>query len=165
MSIQALTDAFEIRTWKVGTLYVLSRNLALHVLSSPGANIYHIYRESPMQTHSDTFDALLVACQELLPRLQSRFAAYQKENFPERSPEFFCLELCGEVGELANLEKKQWKGMVVKHEQFADEAADALIALVNYTNARGIDLGSAVKTKLGIIEQQRHHNSAEKTRP
>lgn len=55
--------------------------------------------------------------------------------------------------------------MVVKHEQFADEAADALIALVNYTNARGIDLGSAVKTKLGIIEQQRHHNSAEKTRP
>lgn len=116
-----------------------------------------------MQKQIDTFGTLIVACQELLPRLQSRFAAYQKEHFPERTPEFFCLELCGEVGELANAEKKQWKGIEVNQEKFADEAADVLIALINYANARGIDLGIAVRTKLGIIEQQRQHNSVGKT--
>ncbi|MCS7000906.1 MAG: hypothetical protein RML15_07850 [Bacteroidota bacterium] len=108
-----------------------------------------------MAPHSTPFETLLVACQELLPRLQSRFAAYQRAYFPERSPEFFCLELCGEAGELANLEKKIWKGIEVPPEDVADEAADVLIALVNYANARGIDLGTAVKAKVGIIEQTR----------
>lgn len=108
-----------------------------------------------MAPYATSFEALLTACEELLPRLQSRFNAYQRENFPERMPEFFCLELCGEVGELANLEKKQWKGLTIEHERYADEAADVLIALINYANTRGIELGSALKTKLRIIEQQR----------
>jgi NTP pyrophosphatase (non-canonical NTP hydrolase) len=108
-----------------------------------------------MAPYSSSFEALLVACEELLPRLQSRFDAYQRENFPERVPEFFCLELCGEAGELANLEKKQWKGHQVDRKQFAEEAADVLIALVNYANARGIELGAAIKAKLGTIEQRR----------
>lgn len=107
-----------------------------------------------------SFEALLIACEELLPRLQSRFDRYQRENFPERVPEFFCLELCGEAGELANLEKKHWKGVDVSLEAFADEAADVLIALVNYANARGIDLGDAVKTKIGMIEQTRMQRPA-----
>ncbi|MCX7930666.1 MAG: hypothetical protein N2663_08120 [Chlorobi bacterium] len=108
-----------------------------------------------MAIHSTGFESLLLACEELLPRVQSRFDHYQRENFPERVPEFFCLELCGETGELANLEKRLWKGSYVEPEQLADEAADVLIALINYANARGIELGRAVKTKLGVIEQSR----------
>jgi NTP pyrophosphatase (non-canonical NTP hydrolase) len=111
-----------------------------------------------MVTGTLSFDALLVACRELLPRLQSRFAAYQAENFPERVPEFFCLELCGEAGELANLEKKRWKGIEIPVDKLADEAADVLIALVNYANACNIDLASAVTAKLGTIEKARQES-------
>jgi|YNPBryunderm2012_1023409.scaffolds.fasta_scaffold02926_7 NTP pyrophosphatase (non-canonical NTP hydrolase) len=113
-----------------------------------------------MSTCIQSFHALLVACQELLPRLQSRFASYQQENFPERVPEFFCLELCGEAGELANLEKKRWKGIEVPHDKLADEAADVLIAIINYANASRIDLGIAVQRKLGIIEKSREERDA-----
>lgn len=105
-----------------------------------------------------SFDALLVACRELLPRLQSRFAAYQQEHFPERVPEFFCLELCGEAGELANLEKKRWKGIEIPSDKLADEAADVLIALINYTNACNVDLAAAVTAKLATIEKARQES-------
>lgn len=116
--------------------------------------------------HVDTtFEALLIGCKELLPRLQSRFAAYQREHFPERSPEFFCLELCGEAGELANLEKKRWKGEAVDPACFADEAADVLIALINYSNARGINLGEAVSAKVLQIEQKRQQQLHSPARP
>ncbi|HOK14577.1 MAG TPA: hypothetical protein PK007_06595, partial [Candidatus Kapabacteria bacterium] len=70
-------------------------------------------------------------------------------------PEFFCLELNGEAGELANLEKKIWKGKLVQLEQVADEAADTFIALLNYANSRKINLAEAVAKKLKIIEQKR----------
>ncbi|MBI5154506.1 hypothetical protein HZA57_04640, partial [Candidatus Poribacteria bacterium] len=39
--------------------------------------------------------------------------------------------------------------------ELADEAADVLIAVVNYANARGMDLGAAVATKLHEIERRR----------
>ena len=91
-----------------------------------------------------------------LREVQSSFHAYQNEHFPTRSPEFFCLELCGEAGELANLEKKKWKGKSIDDLRIADEAADVLIALMNYTNARGIDIGAAVQSKLQRIEEKRH---------
>ncbi len=82
---------------------------------------------------------------------------YQKDHFPERSPEFFALELCGEAGEVANLEKKLWKGRKeeVSDAALAEEAADAFIALLNYANARGIDLADAVYEKLLKIEEKR----------
>lgn len=92
---------------------------------------------------------------ECLNKIQAEFDAYQKGHFPERPPEFFCLELNGEAGELANIEKKRWKGRNVPDECFADEAADVLIALMNYANARGIDLGLAVMDKLLKIEEKR----------
>ena len=90
-----------------------------------------------------------------LSEIQSLFNEYQNENFPERSPEFFCLELNGEAGELANAEKKRWKGKIVDDSVYRDEAADVLIALLNYANSRGIDLGKAVKKKLKKIEKKR----------
>ena len=92
---------------------------------------------------------------EGLETLQRLFDAYQRACFTERPPEFFALELTGEAGELANLEKKAWKGKSIEPERFEDEAADVLIALMNYCNARGVRLGPAVATKLREIERRR----------
>lgn len=90
-----------------------------------------------------------------LKNTQKAFDDYQNEFFPERSPEFFCLELNGEAGELANLEKKQWKGRQIEQEKFEDEAADVFIALMNYCNVRKINLEKSVIKKLGIIDKKR----------
>jgi NTP pyrophosphatase (non-canonical NTP hydrolase) len=87
--------------------------------------------------------------------LQSAFDDYQKSCFVERPSEFFALELCGEAGELANLEKKRWKGKTISQEAFADESADVFIALMNFVNARDINLASAVIDKLQRIEAKR----------
>lgn len=92
---------------------------------------------------------------DYLNAVQKQFNGYQLAFFPTRTPEFFCLELNGEAGELANIEKKQWKGKPVPHESFEDEAADVLIALMNYCNARDVDLGCAVREKLLKIEKKR----------
>lgn len=97
----------------------------------------------------------LPSIRELLRPAQEQFDAYQQACFPERPPEFFALELTGEAGELANLEKKAWKGREIPMERFEDEAADVFIALLNYCNARGVALGPAVDEKLRQIEQRR----------
>ncbi|MFM7774367.1 MAG: hypothetical protein ACKO9V_05905 [Candidatus Kapaibacterium sp.] len=108
---------------------------------------------------SSTSSTLAVGLQRTaeagLDEVQRAFHAYQSAHFPERSPEFFCLELCGEAGELANLEKKRWKGKDIEDARIAEEAADVCIALMNYANARGIDLGTAVRSKLERIEGKR----------
>jgi NTP pyrophosphatase (non-canonical NTP hydrolase) len=93
--------------------------------------------------------------EEHLRSVQEYFDEYQRAAFTERPSEFFALELCGEAGELANLEKKRWKGKVIQHEAISDEAADVLIALMNYANARGVNLGEAVRFKLKRIEEKR----------
>lgn len=102
---------------------------------------------NPIDNFADTETQLRI--------IQKKFDEYQKERFPVRSAEFFCLELCGEAGELANIEKKRWKGNIVPSAQFSDEAADVFIALMNYCNARGVELGKAVLKKLYIIEEKR----------
>lgn len=89
-----------------------------------------------------------------LPKIQVEFDSYQKNYFPARSPEFFCLELNGEAGELANFEKKLWKGKRIDIKSLEDEAADVFIALMNYCNARKIDLGPAVVKKLDWIDKK-----------
>lgn len=96
-----------------------------------------------------------------LMQIQAQFDGYQKTCFQERPSEFFALELCGEAGELANLEKKRWKGKIIKPEDISDEAADVLIALMNFANASGINLGEAVRIKLLRIEQTRQSLAAE----
>lgn len=87
--------------------------------------------------------------------IQSEFDFYQTNYFPKRSPEFFCLELNGEAGELANAEKKLWKGKKVDGYLLEDEAADVFIALMNYSNSRQINLSKAVQEKLIKIEEKR----------
>jgi NTP pyrophosphatase (non-canonical NTP hydrolase) len=93
-----------------------------------------------------------------LRTLQEEFLAYQRSSFPDREPRFFALELCGEAGELANLEKKEWKGTPAPDADYADEAADVLIAVLNYANERGIDLAGAVSGKMAEIDRRRLSN-------
>ncbi len=93
--------------------------------------------------------------EDWLGSVQEEFDKYQKACFKARTPEFFCLELNGEAGELANLEKKKWKGKKIEFCRLEDEAADVLIALMNYSNARGVNLGTAVRNKLKRIEDKR----------
>lgn len=102
------------------------------------------------------------AISDLLPQhyagiedLQKEFARYQKAGFPERGANFFALELNGEAGELANLEKKVWKGKEIPLDQFEDQAADVLIALLNYANARGVNLAKATEKKMAVIDTKR----------
>jgi NTP pyrophosphatase (non-canonical NTP hydrolase) len=97
----------------------------------------------------------LASLPDEVARIQKAFNAYQEACFTARPPEFFSLELCGEAGELANLEKKAWKGKQIAEEHFAEEAADVFIAVMNYCNAKGIDLGRAVTEKLWEIERRR----------
>ena len=87
--------------------------------------------------------------------IQNQFDVYQNACFIQRSQEFFSLELCGEAGELANLEKKRLKGKEIQRERLAEEAADVFIALCNYANSAGINLGEAVALKLDEIEKRR----------
>lgn len=100
-------------------------------------------------------DNLIKLTENHLSDIQKAFDEYQNNYFTARSPEFFCLELNGEAGELANNEKKQWKGREIEHSAFEDEAADVMIALMNYSNARKIDLATALSRKLKTIEKKR----------
>ncbi len=94
-----------------------------------------------------------------LSELQGEFLVYQRAVFPDREPRFFALELCGEAGELANLEKKEWKGTAAGDADYAEEAADVLIAVLNYANERGIDLARAVSEKMAEIDRRRLKDS------
>lgn len=106
-------------------------------------------------TPSDSASALLPTGYRGLRALQSEFRRYQEAAFPHRPSRFFALELAGETGELANLEKKVWKGRRVDEADFADETADVCIALLNFANSRGIDLAAAVEHKMGRIDGRR----------
>ena len=88
--------------------------------------------------------------------LQDEFLEFQLNVFGQREANFFSLELCGEAGELANLEKKIWKASrKVSKEELSDEAADVFIAVMNYANSRGIDLASAVENKMQKIYEKK----------
>ena len=92
-----------------------------------------------------------------LATTQTEFEAYQSKAFPARSSQFFALELAGECGELANLEKKIWRDPSRTDciAELGGEAADVFIALMNYCNARQIDLEAEVTKKLQKIELRR----------
>ena len=106
-------------------------------------------------TPPDSSSALLPASYDGLATLQTEFLRYQQAAFPHRPSRFFALELAGETGELANLEKKVWKGRRVDEADFVDEAADVCIALLNFANSRGIDLAAAVEHKMRRIDRRR----------
>ncbi len=103
---------------------------------------------------NDFLNALDSSLEGLSP-IQRAFAEYQTAAFPARTPQFFALELAGEAGEVANNEKKVWKGKEVPRAAIEDETADVFIALMNYANANGVDLFAAVTRKLRTIEERR----------
>ena len=107
------------------------------------------------QSTRDSSSRMLPDSYAGLRTLQTEFDRYQQAAFPYRPPRFFALELAGETGELANLEKKVWKGRKVDEADFEDESADVCIALLNYANSRGIDLAHAVKEKMSRIDAKR----------
>ena len=109
----------------------------------------------PHDIQPDPAGKLLPDSYDGLRKLQDEFHRYQEAAFPERPPRFFALELAGETGELANLEKKVWKGRQVAADDFEDESADVCIALLNYANSRGIDLARAVEEKMRRIDTRR----------
>lgn len=96
---------------------------------------------------------------EYLSVVQAGFDTYQRSAFIARPSEFFALELCGEAGELANIEKKRWRGSTIDRDHRAEEAADVLISLMNFCNAAEIDLASAVAQKLDRIKPPAEHGS------
>lgn len=108
-----------------------------------------------MELKLDNINDIAKYVEKYIIEIQKSFDLYQKRYFPKRSPEFFCLELNGEAGELANAEKKNWKGKTIDKSVFEDEAADVFIALMNYSNARKINLGAAIARKLLKIENIR----------
>jgi len=103
----------------------------------------------------DILQKLISQIDDNLPVIQQGFDYYQEQFFKKKPPEFFCLELNGEAGELANLEKKLWKGRTISEDDLSDEAADVFIALINYCNSRNINLSSSLIKKLKIIEEIR----------
>ncbi len=106
-------------------------------------------------SNSDQASALLPRSYDPLRTIQKEFSVYQAAAFSSRSSSFFALELAGETGELANLEKKVWTGRAVADADFEDESADVYIALLNFANSRGIDLASAVERKMRRIDELR----------
>lgn len=103
------------------------------------------------------FPKLPEPCVQGLQTIQKEFDNYQSNAFEERSPQFFSLELCGETGELANIEKKIWRNpsLPLNANHLAEEAADVFISLINYCNCRKVNLEQAVADKLKIIEERR----------
>ncbi|OGU59443.1 MAG: hypothetical protein A2X64_00860 [Ignavibacteria bacterium GWF2_33_9] len=108
-----------------------------------------------MSEYNAHIDNLLSSISDSLSEIQNNFDAYQVANFPERTPQFFCLELNGEAGELANDEKKIWKGREILKEKLAEEAADVFIALMNYVNSRKLNLQDSVIIKIKKNEEMR----------
>ncbi len=108
----------------------------------------------PLTTAATASNARLPESYGGLRALQAEFRRYQEAAFPIRPPQFFALELAGETGELANLEKKAWKGRRVDSADLADEAADVCIALLNFANSRRIDLAAAVEAKMRRVDQR-----------
>lgn len=98
---------------------------------------------------------LLTELENNFDDIQSGFDNYQKQYFKQKSSQFFCLELNGEAGELANYEKKDWKGDFIDKLHFEDEVADVFIALVNYANEKKINISKSVIKKLNKIEIKR----------
>lgn len=67
---------------------------------------------------------------------------------------FLALAICGEVGELANLVKKVWRGDEVDPNAIRDELADIRIYLEHLSRALDIDLDRACDNKLDEVAER-----------
>lgn len=69
-----------------------------------------------------------------------RALAIRGRTFDDSHVPFLTLALAGEVGELANLTKKRWRGKAVSPTADDDEMGDILVYLILRAEARGVDL-------------------------
>jgi NTP pyrophosphatase (non-canonical NTP hydrolase) len=67
---------------------------------------------------------------------------------------FLALAICGEVGELANLIKKQWRGDEVDLDEIRDEIADIRIYLEHLARHLRVDIDRACEEKLDIVAER-----------
>lgn len=75
------------------------------------------------------------------------------DAYSEEDRYFLALSLCGEVGELANLIKKQWDGRSDPPTaiEIFDELADVRILLELLAECFGVDLDYAARIKLSVL--------------
>src|SRR5688572_30842112 len=88
-------------------------------------------------------------------RLRKKNVERCNKDFPqclkEWSPSDWMCALTGEVGESANLIKKQRRGDKIDKKEIAYELADAMTYLDLLAARLGIDLGAAVVEKFNIV--------------
>ena len=73
----------------------------------------------------------------------------------EWSPCDWMTALAGEIGEAANLIKKQRRGDTVAHSAIEQELADAVIYLDLLAARLDVDLGAAVRAKFNMTSEER----------
>jgi NTP pyrophosphatase (non-canonical NTP hydrolase) len=76
----------------------------------------------------------------------------ETENRLSNDPNFLCLSLCGEAGELANLLKKRWRGDAVDPARIREEMADVRMFLELLAKVEGVDLEAACEEKILAVE-------------
>lgn len=82
---------------------------------------------------------------EFMDALEKDHQTYSKNN-PDFDEQFFVLGLCGEVGELANFVKKEWRDGSDHGESILLEAADIFVYLLMFCRKRGITFEELVAT-------------------
>lgn len=94
---------------------------------------------------------------DFLKRLQSAIDIRSSDEFQSTrwTSEQWLVALAGEVGELCNFVKKDWRDHNVDPVDIENEVADILIYLVAFAIHKGIDLESVTIRKFNITSEKR----------
>jgi NTP pyrophosphatase (non-canonical NTP hydrolase) len=65
----------------------------------------------------------------------------------------------GELGELCNLVKKEWRDGGINPSDIEDETADVFIYLVAWANHRGMNLQEVITRKFNLTSDKRGYNT------
>lgn len=92
-------------------------------------------------------------------RLRLQSVARCRESFGKDLNDWsdaqWCCAIAGEVGELCNLIKKEFRGMdKIAPVDIQHEIADIAIYLDLFAASRGIDLGEAIRLKFNIVSNR-----------
>lgn len=88
-------------------------------------------------------------------RLHEQLIAGKWELWSDEDKHFIALSLCGEVGELANFIKKEWRDKSADHRaSIIKEMADVRILLEMIARAYSVDLNEACEDKLDELSER-----------
>ncbi len=97
--------------------------------------------------------------------LHEKMTAHLFPSYSSNDIRFLALALAGEVGELCNLIKKEWRDGADNHEEQRDELADCRVYLELIAKCLGIEgqkLDARVEQKLiQVVEKHRHRLNTE----